>query len=87
MTSFDCSIYLECDANSHMCREFPRLGMPCDGTCIDGSSCLLDSSGSTGTCVALLPNNSPCQGDQDCISGFCPDGPVFRSCVDRPACF
>src|SRR5882672_7413220 len=69
MTSLDCSIYLECDANSHMCREFPRLGMPCDGTCIDGSSCLLDSSGSTGTCVALLPNNAPCQGDQDCISG------------------
>ena len=86
-TPIDCSIYLECDANSHMCREFPRLGMPCDGTCIDDSFCMLDSSGLTGTCVALLPNNSPCFGDQSCVSGFCPDGPVFRSCVDLPVCF
>lgn len=86
-TSIECSIYLECDATTHMCREFPRLGMPCDGTCVDDSFCLLDSSGLTGTCAALLPNNSPCGGDQECVSGYCPDGPVFRSCVDLPVCF
>jgi hypothetical protein len=88
MTALDCSIYTECDATSHLCREFPRLGMPCDGTCIDDSFCMLDGgSGLTGTCVALLPNNAVCFGDQSCVSGNCPDGPVFRSCVDLPACF
>jgi hypothetical protein len=86
-TSVECSIYTECDGASHMCREFPTLGMPCDGTCIDDSFCMLDSSGLTGTCVALLPSNSPCEGDHECVSGYCPDGPVFRSCVDLPACF
>jgi hypothetical protein len=86
-TSFDCSIYLECDATSHQCREFPRLGMACDGTCIDDSFCMLDSSGATGTCVALLPNNSLCTGDDECVSGYCPDGPVFRGCIDLPVCF
>lgn len=86
-TSFDCSIYMECDATSHLCREFPRLGMPCNGTCIDDSSCKLDGSGLTGTCVALLPDNAMCEGDQDCVSGYCPDGPVFRSCIEHPACF
>lgn len=85
--STECSIYAECDATSHMCRAFPTLGMPCDGTCIDDSFCMLDSSGLTGTCVALLPNNSPCAGDQQCVSGYCPDGPVFNSCVDLPVCF
>lgn len=83
----ECSLYLECDAASHTCREFPRLGMPCDGTCIDSSFCMLDGSGETGTCVALLATGSPCDGDQQCVSGYCPDGPVFRSCVDLPACF
>jgi hypothetical protein len=86
-TSFDCSIYTECDATSHLCREFPRLGMPCDGTCIDDSFCMLDSSGPIGTCVALLPDNSPCAGDNSCVSGYCPDGPIFRSCVELPVCF
>jgi hypothetical protein len=87
MSSIECSIYLECDATSHMCREFPRLGMPCDGTCIDDSFCMFDSSGLTGTCSALLPDSSPCGGDQDCVSGYCPDGPIFRSCVAPPVCF
>jgi len=87
MTSAECSVYTECDAASHMCRQFPTLGMPCDGTCSDHSFCMLDSSGQTGTCIALLPNNAPCDGDQQCTSGFCPDGPVFRGCIDRPACF
>ena len=87
MSSIECSIYLECDATSHTCREFPRLGMTCDGTCIDDSFCMLDSAGQTGTCAALLPDSSPCAGDHECVSGYCPDGPVFRSCVDLPVCF
>jgi len=86
-TPAQCSIYTECDPATHLCRAFPTLGMPCDGTCIDDSFCMLDSSGQNGTCVALLPTNSPCEGDHECVSGYCPDGPVFRSCVDRPACF
>jgi hypothetical protein len=87
MAPGDCSIYLECDATSHTCREFPTLGMSCDTTCIDGSFCMLDGSSPTGACVALLPDNAPCDGNQQCTSGFCPDGPVFRGCVERPACF
>lgn len=87
MAPSDCSIYLECDATRHQCREFPTLGMPCDGSCIDGSFCMLDDTGLTGSCVALLPDNTPCDGNQQCASGFCPDGPVFRGCLDRPACF
>ena len=83
----ECSIYTECDLAGGLCREFPTLAMPCDGTCRDGSYCLLDSSGQTGTCMALLANGSLCDGDQQCASGFCAEGPVFRSCIDRLACF
>jgi hypothetical protein len=87
MTSAECSIFLECDTAGHTCQPFPTLGMACSGHCIEDSFCALDSTGATGTCVALLPNNVPCDGDQQCVSGFCPDGPVFRGCIDHPACF
>jgi hypothetical protein len=83
----ECSIDMECDATTHLCREFPTLGMACDGTCIDESYCAPGPAGGDGTCLALLPNNQPCDGDQQCVSGFCEDGPVFRGCIDPYVCF
>jgi len=85
-TGTECSIDMECDATTHLCREYPTLGMPCDGTCVGDSFCSIGASGA-GTCVALLVNNSPCDGDQQCASGFCQDGAVFRGCIDPYVCF
>ena len=84
--SNECSIDMECDPTTHLCREYPVLGMPCDGTCTGDAFCFLDNSG-TGTCVALLQNNKPCDGNQQCLSSFCEDGPVFRGCIDPYVCF
>lgn len=86
-TSTECAIGMECDATTHLCREYPTLGMPCNGTCVGDSFCRFDASGGPGTCVALLANNSPCDGNQQCASTFCEDGPVFRSCIDPYKCF
>lgn len=86
-TSAECAINLECDAAMHLCREFPTLGMPCDGTCGGDSFCLIADGAIAGTCMALLSNNAPCDGNQQCISAFCEDGPIFRSCIDPYVCF
>ena len=85
--STECSIDMECDATTHLCREFPSLGMPCDGTCVADSFCAPGPAGGAGICLALLANNMPCDGDQQCLSAFCEDGPVFRGCIDRYVCF
>lgn len=86
-TATECAIDTECDPVTHMCRAFPSLGMPCDGSCESDSFCLIPDGAATGTCTALLPNNAPCDGNQACVSGFCQDGPVFRSCIDAYVCF
>jgi len=86
-TLADCSIDMECDLSAHVCREFPSIGMPCQGTCVGDSFCALDDTGTTGLCVALLPDNAQCGGDQECVSAYCPDGPIFRSCVPALVCF
>jgi hypothetical protein len=85
--STECAIGSECDAATHQCRAFPSLGMPCDGSCQSDSFCLIGGAAATGTCTALLPNGMPCDGNQECITGFCEDGPVFRSCIDAYVCF
>lgn len=84
-TSTECSSGMECDAATHLCREYPTLGMPCAGTCGGEAFCMLDNTGA-GTCVSLLPNNTPCDGNQQCVSAFCEDGAVFRGCIDPYVC-
>lgn len=84
--STECTIHMECDATTQRCRDYPTLGMPCEGTCTGDSFCAL-GAGAAGTCVALLANNTPCDGDQQCASSLCEEGPVFRSCVDLHVCF
>jgi hypothetical protein len=86
-TATECAFGMECDAATHLCRDYPTLGMPCTGTCVGDSFCALDGSGVSGTCVALLANNAPCDGNQECVSTFCEDGPVFRSCIEPYQCF
>jgi hypothetical protein len=86
-TSTECAIGTECDASTHVCREFPSLGMPCDGSCTSDGFCSIADGAVSGTCLALLANNMPCDGNQQCGSGFCEDGPVFRSCIDPYVCF
>jgi hypothetical protein len=61
--------------------------MPCDGSCSGDAFCSIADGAVSGTCVALLANNMPCDGNQACNSGFCEDGPVFRSCIDPYVCF
>ncbi len=82
----DCAFGLACETASHTCRVYPTLGMPCDSTCTGDAFCAIDDSGS-GTCMPLLANGSPCNGNQQCVSAFCEDGPVFRSCIDPYVCF
>jgi hypothetical protein len=77
---------MECDTSVHQCREAPTLGMPCHGKCGGAAFCPLDGPG-MGTCTALLENGVPCDGNQQCASAFCEDGPVFRSCIDPYVCF
>jgi hypothetical protein len=86
-TSTECAIGTECDATTHVCRELPPLGMPCDGSCSGEAFCSITNGAPSGTCLALLANNMPCDGNQECKSGFCEDGPVFRSCIDPYVCF
>jgi hypothetical protein len=86
-TSTECALGSECDTATHQCRAFPSLGMPCDGVCQDDSFCLIPDGGGAGTCAALLANDMPCDGNQQCVSGFCEDGAVFRACIDAYVCF
>ena len=85
-TATECAINIECDTATHLCREYPTLGMPCNGKCIGDAFCRTDDTGA-GTCIALLANNAACDGNQECVSTFCEDGPVFRSCIDPYVCF
>jgi hypothetical protein len=86
-TSTECALGSECDAATHLCRAFPPLGMPCDGACQSDAFCLIPDGAAAGSCVALLANNMPCDGNQQCVSGFCEDGAVFRGCIDAYVCF
>jgi hypothetical protein len=86
-TSTECSLGVECDAPTHKCRDYPTAGMPCDGACSGASFCSIADGAMSGACMALLPNNAPCDGNQQCLSGFCEDGPIFRSCIDPYVCF
>jgi hypothetical protein len=85
--SIECAIGTECDAATQLCREFPALGMPCDGSCTGDAFCSFTNGAAVGVCMPLLANNLPCDGNQECISGFCEDGPVFRSCIAPYVCF
>lgn len=74
---------MECDAATHLCREYPSLGMPCTGGCRGESFC----ASTTGLCAAPQVNGSACGSHYDCISFFCQEGSVFSKCADPPACF
>lgn len=83
----ECAPGLECDATTMQCKTYPTLGMPCDGACIGDSFCQIADGMTTGTCTALLANNQPCDDNQWCKSGFCEDGPIFRSCINPYVCY
>jgi hypothetical protein len=85
--STECGSSLECDAATHLCRDVPTLGMPCDSTCGGDSFCAFDSGGVMGTCVAPFANSSPCDGYNQCASFYCEQGPIFDSCKDPYVCF
>jgi hypothetical protein len=85
--SIECSSGLECELATHLCRELPTLGMPCDSTCGGDSFCSFDSSGVMGTCVAPLANMSPCDGYNQCASFYCEQGPIFDSCKAPYVCY
>jgi hypothetical protein len=85
-TGIECTIYLECDQTTQRCREFPTLGMACDGSCGGESYCAFNP-GMTGSCRPPLANNLPCDGNEQCASAFCEDGPIFRSCIDPYVCY
>jgi hypothetical protein len=85
-SSTECASGVECDATTHLCREYPTLGMPCDSICGGDSFCALDGTGA-GMCVAPLSNTSPCDGYNQCASFYCEQGPVFDSCKEPYVCF
>jgi hypothetical protein len=86
LASSECASAMECDATTHLCREFPALGMPCDNVCGGDAFCAFDTP-TSGTCVAPLPNSSPCDGYNQCASFYCEQGPIFDSCKDPYTCF
>jgi len=85
-SAIECSTGMECDATTKQCRETPTLGMPCDNACGGEAWCMFDRA-SRGTCVAPLPNTSPCDGYNQCESFYCEQGPLFDECRDPYVCF
>ena len=81
----DCSPFIECDLQAHVCIELPVLGMPCDLDCGGDSFCDF-SSASASTCAVLMSNGTPCDDAGTCASHNCKPGPVFDSCEDYPIC-
>jgi hypothetical protein len=81
----DCSPYAECDTAAHLCRAFPRLGMPCTAGC-GGEAYCARNGGPTGVCATPQPNGSPCTAYNECASFYCASGPIFDSCNDAPVC-
>ena len=82
-----CGPALECDATTKTCKTYPTLGMPCDSSCSGDAFCMIIAGQTEGTCMALLDNDQMCDDNQWCKSGFCEDGPVFRSCIDPYICY
>jgi len=73
----DCSELYYCDTTMH-CKVGPLLGDPCTGQCAGASYC-------DGTsCVARKPNNSTCQGDEECTSHNCDT--TTSVCTAVPVC-
>jgi hypothetical protein len=81
----ECAIYFTCDAEAKTCRDYPSLGMPCEFNCAQDSYCPL-SGPAAGTCTAPRKDGELCEGDQECESMYCEEGPVLRTCVTR-VCF
>jgi hypothetical protein len=82
----ECAEGLECELTTHMCREYPTLGMPCTSRCAADSFCS-QSDPSAGTCVAPQADGATCSSDAECASLFCFEGPVFDACQAAPVCF
>jgi hypothetical protein len=63
-----------------MCVAYPTAGMPCNGVCGGGSTCV--GSSGMGTCVVLHHNGEACTMDADCYSTHCTSG----TCAGAPLC-
>ncbi len=83
----ECGPGLECDDGTMKCKSYPTLGMPCDTSCSGDAFCQIPQGATSGTCTALLAKNQPCDDNTWCISGFCEDGPIFRSCINPYVCY
>jgi hypothetical protein len=81
-TAADCSPFSEC-APSGTCAELAQLGEPCTTACARDAWC----DAAEGRCVALMPNGSPCEADDQCESLYCEEGPVFDACTERVICY
>ena len=79
--------WLECARDRRVCVPFPAVGEPCDQPyrCADGALCTFSGEGTTGICLPLVDDGSPCSGqDQLCASGVCDN--VSETCVEPMTC-
>ena len=80
----ECSSFLYCDATSK-CANIPGLGEACHGRCAGEAWC--DFNGApVGTCRSPQPNAAPCTSDNQCVTQFCDEQPIFDACAQPALC-
>jgi len=81
----ECSRFYTCDPTSNQCVELPQLGMPCSGRCAGESFC--DVVSGQSVCIPPQPNAAPCTADNQCLTAYCEEGPIFDQCGSEAVCF
>jgi hypothetical protein len=72
-----CQEGLNCSLDTYRCVAAVAIGATCRasyGECVDGSYCEVEDFSSeepTGTCTALKPDGTACDGSSECESGTC----------------
>jgi len=78
MNESDCEPDARC--SNLTCAPIAHLGEPCEEFCTDQAWC------NQGTCTSRQEDGAPCAADDECVGGFCEDGPVFEYCTKTAVC-
>lgn len=82
----DCEHELVCDPSLH-CALPPSIGEDCATACESGSWCHLGSDTMMGKCEADFDDDTFCESNLQCLSGFCAEGEFSAKCIDPLVCF
>ncbi len=85
-TTADCSSFAECDDATMRCIATPTVGDSCRSACAGEAWCDLTAR-PPGTCRVPGADGEPCKADNECISLYCAEGPIFDFCDPLAVCF